>query len=1683
MENDAAFERLCAACGIAPQYHDIWGNVHQVSAASKRALLEAMGIAADRAADCEELAHDLGIGGRERALPPVQVVREAAGAPRIALGPAARPLRWTLTLEDGAQHSGDLRPSSLPLQDGRHLFTLPLTPPAGYHRLELEGAAMSLIVAPDDCHLPAALDGDGHTWGPAAQLYALRSARNWGIGDFTDLRNLARFAADADAGAGIVGVNQLHALFPANPAHASPYSPSSRMFLNVLYLDVAAVADFAESAAARERVASAAFQARLAALRSGELIDYAAVANVKFEVLELLYRNFSERHFDAGSDRGTAFRAWAAQRGDALHTLALFDALNEHFRQRDATVCGWHDWPEPYRDPDSADVQAFARDNRQRVTFFEYLQWQAELQLAAAGECIAQRGLALGLYRDLALGADRGGAETWFDRKLYALDASAGAPPDDFNLRGQDWGLPPFIPQRLIASAYEPFIALLRANMRHAGALRIDHVMGLARLFWVPRGAGPADGAYVAYPFQDLLGILALESRRNRCLVVGEDLGTVPDRVREALPPQRIFSYRPLYFERAPDGAFKAPSEYRPLAVVAASTHDLPTLAGWWRGSDLDTRERLELFPSQTVHDAQIEGRARDRPRLLQALARDGLWPAGDDDPARHPDMDAALARAVQVFLARTPAKILMIQPEDMLGQIEQVNLPASGDAYPNWRRRLSFDLERWADDRHIAALTWALRGARGATAARIPRATYRLQLHRDFTFSQAAQLVPYLHALGVSHCYASPVFSARPGSRHGYDVTDHNAFNPELGGTEGFETLVTALRAHGMGLMLDIVPNHIGVLGAGNAWWLDVLEHGPASRYAGFFDIDWQPQNDQLRGKVLLPVLGAQYGDVLESGDLKLVFDQAGGAFGVHYYEHECPVDPREYPRILGYRIERLVSRLGAGDAALIELQALVDAFGRLPRRDITLRQRKADRARDAAELKRRLAALCAASPTIAEFVAETVDALNGTPGDAQSFDAFDRLLTAQAWRLAYWRTASDDINYRRFFDVNDLAALSMERREVFGATHRLVLDLVAQRKVDALRVDHVDGLYDPVQYCGRLQQRAGGNHGDGVTTASSETVPLPLYLTVEKITASYERLPQRWPVHGTTGYRFANLVNGLFVDVAAAAKLARIYRGFIGEALDYDEVLHRSKHLIMNVSLAAELNMLANRARRIARMDRHTCDFTLNSLRDALAEVAACFPVYRTYVSSDGAADEDRRFINWAVEAAKKRSRAGELSVLDFVRGLLTTDAGAGHGAGYRDAVVAFAMKFQQFTAPVTAKGNEDTAFYRYQRLVALNDVGGDPREFGISLAAFHAASQDRARNWPHTMLATSTHDSKRAEDVRTRIDALSEMPALWRLHLRRWRKVNRGKLRVVDGMRAPSANDEYLLYQTLIGVWPPMDADAAMRAALAERVADYMLKAVREAKLRSSWLNPDTEYEEAVSAFVQALIAAAEPSPFLADFIPFQRQISRLGTLSSLALTLLKLTSPGVPDIYQGSELWDFSLVDPDNRRAVDFELRRCLLDDVRRVAEMDGAKRAARVAQLLDTIDDGRIKLYLNLCTLRARRHHEALFRDGDYLPLRVQGTGADHVCAFARYHQGEWSIAAVPRLFVALGSDGTWPLPADAWHDTVVEIPDGAPDAWNDVLTDASLSCAPGTRTIPATGLFACLPGALLFPVA
>jgi len=1657
-----AIEALCRLCGIEREYHDIWGKRHAVTAQTAQALAAAMGV--DLSRGIEAAVTGLEQHRWRRVLDPVRVVR-ARERPieipiRLPVDVAARDIAWTLTLESGERSQGKLRPADLPSEpgadiDGRryagYRFTLAAPLPAGYHDFRLDAPSEThcrVIVAPDECYLPAAVADAGRVWGPALQLYTVRSRRNWGIGDFSDLRAaVERFGAH---GVGVVGLNPLHALYPHNPQHASPYSPSSRFFLNVLYIDVEAVPEFVQCEAAQQEVYAREFQQKLDNLRAAELVDYPGVAAAKLPILEILYQYFRAQHLPRDSGRAQAFRAYQAHGGERLYRHTLYEALQEHFHRSDAAVWGWPVWPQEYRNPQSASVIEFAERERARIEFYQYLQWQADQQLSSAGRRSAEIGLGVGLYQDLAVSVDRGGAETWALQSLYALDASIGAPPDELALQGQNWGLPPLVPSRLTDAAYEPFVATLRANMRHAGALRIDHVMGLMRLFWVPPGASAKDGAYVRYPFADLLGILALESQRNRCLVIGEDLGTVPDEVRAALAPMQVLSYRLFYFEREPDGEFKRPAAYPALALAAVTTHDLPTLAGFWKGEDLRERERLGLFPSEQTRQQQILQRTQDRMRVLTALARERLLPPGVNvDPASVPDMTPELARAIHIYLARAPSKVMMFQPDDMYGELRQVNLPGTTDEYPNWRRKLAWDLDDLVRDARARRLLDALREVRGpgAVAERarpprrrgtIPDATYRLQFHRDFTFTRAAELVPYLHRLGISHCYASPYLKARPGSRHGYDIVDHNALNPEIGSAEDYERFVAVLHAHRMGQVLDIVPNHMGI-GSDNAWWMDILENGRASVYAGFFDIDWRPLKVELRGKVLLPVLGKPYGGALEDGELRLVFDAAHGAFYVTYYDHRFPIDPSTYPQVLEQDLGRLEQALGAGHARLHEFQALIAGFRHLPGRDELTHAKVSERHRDKEVHKRRLAEMCTAEPAIGRYLHDALTIYNGADGVPPRYGMLHALLESQAYRVAYWRTASDEINYRRFFDINDLAALRQENPQTFVATHRLVSELVASGKVNGLRIDHPDGLYDPLEYYRRLQGFVmAAVRGEGAPE-TPQAAPETLYVVAEKILAEHERLPDDWPVHGTTGYDFANLVSGFLVHPGGERELTRLYNRFIGRALDFDELLNERKRLIMRVALSSDLNVLANYLNRISESDWYARDHTLISLREALRDVVAYFPVYRTYVRADHVSAEDRRHVEWAVAQAKRYTPAADLSVYDFVRDVLLLEGLDRRDVNYRRAVVDFAMRFQQYTAPVMAKGLEDTSFYIYNRLVSLNEVGGDPRRFGISIAAFHHANQERLRRWPHAMVSTSSHDSKRSEDVRARIHVLSELAGEWRTQVLRWARINRAKRRTVNGEPAPSRNDEYLLYQTLVGVWPLEQVDDGGLAPLCERIEAYMLKAVREAKVHTSWINPNAEYEEAVTAFVRALLAPGR-NLFLDQFRPFQQRVAGFGMSNSLAQVVLKLTSPGMPDLYQGTEWWDFSLVDPDNRRAVDYTRRARMLADLEAQVPAAGAPRAAWVRGLFEAPADGRAKLFLTWKTLMLRRARAREFREGDYIPLAVDGRLSEHVCAYARRY-GEWfAMVVVPRWYARLGAD----LPVGAvWSEVWVEAPTSA----------------------------------------
>ncbi|MDB5732049.1 MAG: Malto-oligosyltrehalose synthase, partial [Variovorax sp.] len=802
----------------------------------------------------------------------------------------------------------------------------------------------------------------------------------------------------------------------------------------------------------------------------------------------------------------------------------------------------------------------------------------------------------------------------------------------------------------------------------------------------------------------------------------------------------------------------------------------------------------------------------------------------------------------------------------------------------------------------------------------------------------------------------------------------------------------------------------------------------------------------------------------------------------------------PRSYPSVLEDAARRIADAdLGPG------LASIASAFGHLPGPDAAQPEAMAERERDRKLLKARLARLVARQPEVAQALAEAVAALNLD----SARDALHALIEAQAYRLAYWRVAADEINYRRFFDINELAALRMERAEVFEATQSFALDLAAAGQVDGLRIDHPDGLYDPAQYFRRLQEGFARRAGFALAAPGSEGRPArPLYVVAEKIAAPHEEVPEGWHIHGTTGYRFANVANGVLVDTAAAERFARTWRRFTGVEQSFEALARGAKRDIMRTALASELTVLATGLLRIARADRRTRDYTLNALRRALAEVAACLPVYRTYIVERPSA-QDVRYVDWAVDEARRHSDAADTSVFDFVRHTLLGEAVEGAGAALRERVRGLAIRFQQFSAPVAAKGVEDTAFYRYFPLSSLNEVGGEPALFGLDVDAFHEAGADRAARWPHTMLATSTHDNKRSEDVRNRINVLSEMPATWRLALRRWQRLNAPARQASgpDAAEMPSGADEYLLYQTLLGTLPAGGLDAAGLGAYADRIVHYMLKAAREAKLRTRWTQPDEAYEAALERFVRTLLARPGGNPFLDDLQALGATLAWYGALNSLTLTLLKYGSPGVPDLYQGNELMDLSLVDPDNRRPVDYGLRARLL------AEQAQGARAPDLATFANELaaapQDGRAKLWITWRMLSWRREQPTLWRDGAYAALAVQGEHAAHVIAFERRQADEALVVIAGRLFFGLAGRGAvksgaqaaataageslalalraLPLGAAAWRDTAVALP-GWPEGgrFENVLTGEVLALERGVLRM--ADAFASFPGAALRPL-
>jgi len=927
------------------------------------------------------------------------------------------------------------------------------------------------------------------------------------------------------------------------------------------------------------------------------------------------------------------------------------------------------------------------------------------------------------------------------------------------------------------------------------------------------------------------------------------------------------------------------------------------------------------------------------------------------------------------------------------------------------------------------------------ASAPRIPVSTYRLQFSRHFGFKDATEIIPYLHKLGISDIYSSPFFRSSSHKDHGYDVTNHNELNPPIGTRADFDAMVASMQERDIGHIVDFVPNHMGITDPENEWWMDVLENGPSSRFARFFDIDWDPLKAALHNKVLLPVLGSQYGAVLERGEFRLRFKE--GAFFLTYFDWVFPINPRTYYFILQIALQKLVQY--SDEDMYLDLESILTALEYLPPLTHTDDEKIRERAREKEVIKRRIARLCRECPQVEEAIELAIRHLEGRPGNPRSFDELDRLLDAQAYRLSFWKVAGEQINYRRFFDVNELAAIRVENPVVFDTIHQLLFELLANRSVTGLRIDHVDGLRDPKQYLTALQRRfsevVDGDESD--STAN-------LYLIVEKILSENEKLRSDWPVFGTTGYDFTAEATLLLVDSNNAEAFSKIYRDFIERYVHFESLIYEKKKLVMDVSLASDIESLGQMLSELSERDRLHRDFTIDSLRTAIRELIACFPVYRTYITAEaGVSEADRQVILRAVRAAKRRNAAMDTSIFDFLRDILLLEKSGNSDEETDRLRLEFVLKFQQCTSPMMAKGLEDTAFYIFNRLSALNEVGGNPQQFGTSLEKFHEKNRARLFDKPQSLLATTTHDTKRSEDVRARIAVLSEIPEEWQTWIHEWRYLNSKFKKNIEGETAPSSNEEYLLYQSLLGTWP--FTDESRGEAYTARIQRYMLKAIKEAKVNSSWVQPNEEWEEAVRSFITGVLD--EQHAFRSKVDPAAAKIAWHGMLNSLTQTILKLTVPGIPDFYQGTELWDLRLVDPDNRGPVDFALRQQILEQVEK----------EKAETLFGLWPDGRIKMLVTSRLLRLRRVAPALFQHGSYNSFYASGDLSECCVAFSRELDSQIILVIVPRFTTRLCTPGS----GVDWKKTELLIDKTIP-AMTDAFTGRSMKS--GSDTLALTDL-------------
>jgi (1->4)-alpha-D-glucan 1-alpha-D-glucosylmutase len=890
----------------------------------------------------------------------------------------------------------------------------------------------------------------------------------------------------------------------------------------------------------------------------------------------------------------------------------------------------------------------------------------------------------------------------------------------------------------------------------------------------------------------------------------------------------------------------------------------------------------------------------------------------------------------------------------------------------------------------------------------RIPTATYRIQFHQDYNFAAARSIVAYLSDLGISDLYASPIFQARTGSPHGYDVVDPTQINPELGTADEFAALVSAMQQQGLGWLQDIVPNHMAY-DSHNQWLMDILENGPDADSFHFFDIDWHQTAESISGRVLAPLLGNLYAECLEQGEIKLAYDETG--LSVNYGNLKLPVRLESYSRLITHNLGQLTRSIGRQQPDFIKLLGLLYLIKNIPNET-----KGRERYDQMSFVKSLLWELYSQNDIVKQFLVANLESFNGEVGKPESFNLLDGLLAEQFYRLSFWKVGAEEINYRRFFTVNELISVKVEELKVFNKVHSLIAQLVENGTFTGLRIDHIDGLYNPTQYLERLQAQVSN-----------------VYITVEKILAQSEDLPASWTIQGTSGYDFLNYVNGVFCHTQHELAFTQFYLTFTGLYTEYDQLAADKKRLIIEKNLAGDVSNLADRLKRISGQTRLGGDFTAYGLKRALAEVLAWFPVYRTYVDSAVVSASDRAVIQTAIAQAKPHVPQ-LIKELDYIEKLLLRQGEDYLSETQKVDRLEFVMRLQQLTGPLMAKGIEDTLLYCYNRLLSLNEVGGNPSQFGISLAQFHQFNQHHAQHWPHTMNATATHDTKRGEDVRARLNILSELPEEWSTQVKTWAKMNADKKPKVNGRVVPDNNDEYFLYQTLVGAFPWQESEFSE---FRDRIKAYAIKSVREAQVHTAWLTPNHKYEEGYLAFIDAILSDPATNPFLQAFKPFQQRVAAYGVLNSLSQVLLKNTVPGVPDLYQGNELWDLNLVDPDNRRPIAYAQRMTALNYIQ---AQSSPHPLALIEELLATQTDGRIKLFLTYQLLQARKTYSALFQQGDYVPLTVTGKWSEHIIAFGRRLKQQMAIAIAPRFWVNLVQPGEQPLGPDIWQDTSIQLP-------------------------------------------